>query len=312
MRESSVCIVGVLDNPSSTNVPMAFSFMKCGLKVLPVNYRTVIANQGMNFFNSYLLNIIKRYSPILVLFSKCNGIDPGIVAKCSELTKTWLFNMDPKATIERSPEVIDHARNSHFSSCTGKDIVEWFESFGVKNCYHLIQGTDQTVFRPVEVLEEYKKADISFIGTKTAERDKFIDGLRGLGWDVRAYGLGYSEKEVVNSDFAKVCAMSKFMLSMNTYNNAHSGYFSNRLVRYLSCGACTFHYDTTGTLDEFFKNGKELFYFSDIEELDHLMKMDNETACKVAMAGRDKVLNNYTWDHVIRRILNLAFAGEGK
>lgn len=306
MKESSVCIVGVLDNPASTNVSMAHSFIKLGINVLPVNYRTVISNLGMPFFEDYLINLVKRHQPKLVLFSKCNGVNPEIVAECSKFAKTWLFNMDPQATIERCPEVIDHARNSHFSSCTGEDIVEWFESFGVKNCYHIIQGTDQDVFRPVEPVDELK-ADISFIGAETEERVKMLKYLEDLGYVVRSYGVGFSDKEMVNLDFSKVCASSRFMLSMNTYNNVHRGYFSNRLVRYLSCGACTLHYDTTGSLDKFFDHNKEVFYFGDVEELTHLMMTDNETACRVAMAGRDKVLNNYTWDHIIRHILKIAF-----
>jgi len=294
----------VLDNPASTNVSMASSFIKLGLQVLPVNYRTMIAKLGISFFNSYLINLINRYQPALVIFSKCNGIDPALVAECSKVSKTWLFNMDPRATIEKCPEVIDHAKNSHFSSCTGSDIVEWFESFGVKNCYHLIQGTDQDVFKPVEPVEEFK-ADISFIGTATEERVKMLKSLAEMGIAVKAYGMGFTDKEVVNSDFAKVCSSSKFMLSMNTYNNVHKGYFSNRLVRYLSCGVCTFHYDTTGTLEEFFKDGKDIFYFGDISGLKHLLEMDNETACRAALSGRDKVLNNYTWDHIIRHMLKI-------
>src|SRR5574343_585483 len=130
--------------------------------------------------------------------------------------------MDPKPTIERCPEVIDHARNCHFSSCTAKDMVKWFESFGVKNCYHIVQGVDQDVFRPVNSVGDFK-ADISHIGTKTEERDRVKKALEDAGFVVKFYGYGYSAKGMFDHDFSKICSSSRFMLSMNTYNNIHQG-----------------------------------------------------------------------------------------
>lgn len=303
MPNAFVVIVGVLDKVGSTNIPMAASFTKFGIQVLPVNYRTIIAKQGMQFFGEYLLFIIKKYNPILTLFSKCNGVDTNIIKECGKHSVTWLFNMDPRPTIERCPEVIDHAFNSHFSSCTAKDMVEWFESFGVKNCYHIIQGIDQNVFKPVEPVEEFK-ADISHIGTKTEERDQFKKVLEDAGFITKFYGTGYSSKEMFGNDFNEVCASSKFMLSLNTYNNIHQEYFSNRLLRYVACGVCTLHYDSTNSLDKYLTNGKEVLYFKDSNELVNILKnITDEKACEIAMAGRDKALNNYTWDRIIYDML---------
>jgi len=41
MPNAFVVIVGVLDKVGSTNIPMAASFTKFGIQVLPVNYRTI-------------------------------------------------------------------------------------------------------------------------------------------------------------------------------------------------------------------------------------------------------------------------------
>lgn len=296
-----ICIIGVLDVVGSTNIPMALSFAKQGYAVIPVNYRTIIGRFGMSFFESHLLHICKTMKPELMLFSKCNGINSSIVEECGKYTKTWLFNMDPKKTIERCMEVINHAKVSHFSSCTGVDIVEWFESFGVKNCYHIIQGTDPDVFKPVTPVEELH-ADISLIGSRNAERDRYKDFLTKLGYDVKFYGPGYSN-EMVNSDFAKVCSSSKFMLSIDSESSQHKEYFSNRLVRYLSCGVCVLHLDPLHTLDKYFQHGKEILYFDNEEMLHSLLQGTNEVG-KIALSGRDRVLNTLTWDHTIKQILD--------
>lgn len=305
MPDQFVIFVGVLDREGSTNIPMAASFTKLGIQVIPVNYRTIISKQGLIFFEEYLMFLVKKYKPILTLFSKCNGIKPEIVSECSKYSVTWLFNMDPKPTIERCPEVIEHAKNSHFSSCTAKDMVEWFESFGVKNCYHMIQGIDQDVFKPIDPVEEFK-ADISHIGTKTPERSDFKKALEDAGFSVKFYGMGYSPKEMFDNDFNKICASSKFMLSMNTYNNIHQEYFSNRLLRCIACGTCTLHYDSTNSLNKYLTNGKEVLYFKDSDELINILKnTTDEKACEIAIAGRDKVLNNYSWDRIIYTMLSI-------
>jgi len=302
MTEPYVALVGVMDKRGSTNIPMAVSLMKMGFKVLPINYRTIIAQKGMQYFEDYMLYIMTKYKPVLTIFSKCNGIDSKIISDCNKYTVTWLFNMDPKITIENCPEVIEHAKVAHFASCTGEDIAEWFEQNGVKKCLHIIQGYDQNTFKPVLPVEEFK-ADISHIGTKTPERDRFKKVLEEAGYSVKFYGLGYSEKEMLDDDFAKICSSSKFMLSMNTYNNVHIGYFSNRLLRCLGCGVCTFHYDSTGSLGRFFEDKKDIFYFSGEEDLLKLMKTSDEESCRVAMSGYTTVVKNYTWGYIISTIV---------
>lgn len=303
-QKKYVCIVGVLDKYGSTNIPMAVSFMRHGYHVLPINYRTIIATKGMEFFENLLLYTVNVYRPELVLFSKCNGINPELVSKCSERSITYLFNMDPRPTIERCPEVLEHARRAHFSSCTAKDMVEWFKEEGVENCYHIIQGVDPYIYKPIEPVEKYR-ADISFIGTRTPERDHYKELLENNGFKVKFYGNGYGS-EVVEEEFAKVCSSSRFMLSINTYNNLHTEYFSNRLVRYLACGVCTLHLDSTGSLEKYFRDHKDVIYFSDESSLlNSLSTMNDDDAGRIAMSGRDRVLKSFTWDHTINTILKI-------
>uniref|UniRef100_A0A6M3IXY4 Putative glycosyltransferase n=1 Tax=viral metagenome TaxID=1070528 RepID=A0A6M3IXY4_9ZZZZ len=302
--KKTVIICGVLNKRGSTNIPQALSFIRFGFNVIPINYRTIISEYGMEYFGNLLIYIINKTNPVLVLFSKCNGVDPDIIKRCNKLTKTWLFNMDPISTIKRCPEVIEHARNAHFSSCTGGGVVEWFREQGVDNCVHIIEGLDYTIFKPVEPVDEFK-AEISFIGTSTQERSRYKKLLEEAGIDVRFYGTGYSNKEMIEEDFAKICSSSKFMLSINTQNDIPM-YFSDRVLRYLGCGSCVLHFDPIGTMDKFFKIGDEILTFKyDSELLEVINNTNIESAGKIALAGREKVLMNYTWDHSVATILNI-------
>jgi len=297
-----VILVGVCNKLGSTNVSQAKAFIQAGYKVIPINYRTVIQNYGMDFFEKILIDTVKKSKPSLVLFAKCNGINPELVKECNKYSKTWLWNMDPRPTIERCPEVIQHAKNATYSSCTSMDMVNWFKGKGVDICHYILEGFDYDILSPTEIFDEYK-VDISFIGTKTEERDKYKLELENAGYSVKFYGPDYSGGFVTGKEFAKVCSSSKFMLSLNTYNNIPN-YFSDRLILFTGCGACTLHLDSTKTLNNYFKDGEEVIYFSDIKDL--LLKLNetnDEKACEIAFKGREKTLREYTWDHSIYSIL---------
>ncbi len=300
MTKGNILIVGVLDKKGSTNISQAKSFMRFGWNVIPINYRTIIANYGYGTFENTLMYAVEKYRPSLVMFCKCNGVNPELVKRVTQRTKTWLWNPDPIQTIERCMEVVEHAKNATYSSCTGYGVAKWFAEQGVKNCYHIFDGLDYDIFKPVEPDESYR-AEISFIGTRTAERDRFIDFLKAIGYDIKTYGQGYG-KVVIDDEFAKVCCSSKFMLSINTYNDIEC-YFSNRLLRYMGCGACVLHYDPTETLKKVFDDGSEILFFKDESELQDKLKIKDPW--KIGLNGMNKVLSSLTWDHTIANILNI-------
>jgi len=301
-----VLLVGVCDVKGSTNIAQAIAFAKHNLNVVPINYRTIITKHGMQYFSELMIYAIKKFNPYLVLFSKCSGVPTKIIKKCTELSTTFLWNPDPKPTIEHVPEVIEHARNCTYSSCTSKSVAEWFESCGVEKCHHIIEGLDYDVLRPVELDKNYE-ATISFIGTKTEERDKYYVHLKKAGYNTKFYGPDYSGAEVVDDEFAKVCSSSKYMLSLNTYNNIPY-YFSDRIIRLLGCGSFVFHLDNTGTLNDYFQDMKEIVYFSDENDLLEKIKMieaDEELYKSIATAGYDRVMREYTWDNTIQQIIKV-------
>lgn len=301
--DKKVIIVGVLDKLGSTNLYMAKSFMKLNMEVVPINYRTVINNYGADYFYKLLMYEIDQVSPDLVLFSKCNGISPDIVKSCSNRTKTWLWNMDHHNTIQKVPEVLKHAKFATFSSCTSPATARWFEERGVKKCHHIFEGVDTSIFKPVDPVDDLV-ADISFIGSATEDRTTYKEVLNKV-MNAKFYGLGYND-EVVDEEFAKVCSSSKCMLSLNVHNN-EPDYFSDRVFRYLACGVCTFHLDRTGTLNKWFKDGKDIVYFKDVNDLIvKLSTLTDSIAKRIGKSGRKKVMNNYTWDHTVKQIVEIA------
>ena len=306
-RQGLVVIIGVLDQTGSTNIPMALSAMQCGLRIIPVNYRTIIGKYGYTFFEHLVLSLVENEKPDLVLICKGNGIQPGLIQEITKYTKTWIYNMDPSPTMDMCPEVRENARLATFSSCTAADLAEEWRSYGA-NCFHMVQGLDEDIFRPVEAVKKYK-ADISLIGSKTLQRDEYKEYLENAGFKVKFYGHGYSKKDVLDKEFAKVCASSKFMLSLDSIAGLHTHYFSNRLIRYLGCGACTFHYDPTETLQQYFRDEEEINYFQTPQDLVARIRVLENNPIRIyqiAMNGLDLVLKHYTWDLLMKALMQTA------
>ena len=298
-----VVVVGVLDKPESTNVSMALAFIKEGYIVLPVNYRNFLAKHSQESFKEYLEYIVDAYKPELVLFSKCNGVNPSTVKSITSKCKTWLWNMDDKQTILTCKEVMEHAKHSSFSSCTSLMTVDWFKENGVENCHQIFEGVDTSIFKPVPAEEEHKTV-VSFIGTKTDERELYKKRLSDEGIAAKFYGFGF-EKEVYDKQFSQVCANSDVMLSLNVHNNVPF-YFSDRLFRYMACKVPVFHLDSTGTLNKWFKDNEDIVYFSDLNDLIHKLNTTKpDTLSKIATNGYNKVIENHTWAKTVEQILTL-------
>lgn len=297
-----VMLIGVLDQKGSTNIPMALALMNLGLNVIPINYRTLMGRYGSPFFEKLVLSITEQTKPELVLVCKGNGIRPQLIAELTQRTKIWIYNMDPQSTIDRCPEVMENARIATFSSCTASDMAEAWRKIGA-NCFHIIQGVDEEIFKPRKPVKKYK-ADISLIGSKTPIRDQAKEYFENAGIKAKFYGPGYTDKPIFEEEFAKVCSSSKYMLSIDSVVGEHKNYFSNRLLRYLSCGACTFHLDPTDSLKPIFEHDTHLVYFDTIPDLIGKMNFLNEypdKAYQIAMNGMDLV-NNLTWKNIMRTI----------
>jgi len=286
---------------------MALSLIKRGTHIIPVNYRTIIQKYGYAFFEGLVMNLVMGQRPDLVLVCKGNGIQPGLIQEITKYARTWIYNMDPGPTMDMCPEVKENARIATFSSCTAMDLAQEWQAAGA-NCFYMVQGLDEQIFKPVKPVKKYK-ADISLIGSKTPMRDEAKEYLENAGYNVKFYGPGYTDKEVLENKFAQVCASSKYMLSMDSIAGQHQHYFSNRLLRYMGCGALTFHFEPTGTLQEYFRNEEDIMYFTNLPDLVNQIRMldgNPQNAYRIAMNGMDKVLKGYTWDTCMWNLLATA------
>jgi len=308
-QSKDIVIVGVLDQPGSTNLYMAKAFEKRGYRVIPVNYRTIIQTAGPNT----LVKVLDRLSdrkPALMLFSKYNGMDSGIIAKVGmKEVKTWFWFMDGIRTLSMVPECIQHANLATYSSFTGVGVLNHVKrSLGTsENMYHIMEGIDPEVYRPT-IAYDHHVCDVAFIGTANPERVQHLEALAKAGLAVKAYGPGFNQ-EVTGVEFNMACAGAKIMLAISAEHTTDS-YYSDRIFRYGACGACVLHRFSPG-MDRAFVPGQDVLYFNGLGDLvdtavEYVKDKRAQERAMIAQNLHKKVLANHTWDNVVAQICKLA------
>jgi hypothetical protein len=307
-HRGNIVIVGVLDQPGSTNLYMAKAFEKAGFKVIPVNYRTIMANGGPNTLNQLLFRLAKD-DPKLMLFSKFNGVDSMILGKVSQKVKTWFWFMDGNDTLTRVPECIRHVSLSEFASFTGLGVLNRVKKeLGTGDgMFHIMEGIDPEVYRPT-IVDQRFECDVGFIGTSNPERVHFLNVISNAGYTVAAYGSGF-HKEVNGVHFNMACSGAKAMLALSAEYNTES-YFSDRVFRYGACASFVVHKHAPG-LEKYFGHQQDLVYFKDenslLQLLDYYIKQDKVDERKVMKQNiYNKVTSRHTWDNVIEQICSIA------
>ncbi len=269
------------------------------MNVNKINYRTIIKNRGINILYNKIISESKISD--LMIFCKCNGISESIIKEASKNCITIFYMMDAITHLKNS-EFYNKAQACDITIVTTIAMKKALKAGGVtKPIYHIIQGIDPEEFKPIEVEKKYN--DFVFIGTKSPKRDEIIGRIKDLGYSIGVYGDGYGAY-LTGDAFNKVCAGAKICLAINN-TDADIDSFSDRILRYMATGACVLTEYSEG-LENYFTNFKDLVWFKDNESLVKRIKflMENiDTRNNIAQSGYKKVLENYTWDKVVKKSL---------
>jgi len=300
----TVGVIGDMDNPESTNVPLSKAFETLGYHGEAFPFRTAVREIGISEANKRIVEVAHTFD--LMIFCKNNGSDPGVIRECSRRgAKTIWYMMDAVEHIERNPIYFDTAEVADICIVTSAAVKEVLIKHGVKSrILHLIQGVDTDRYFPI-ITGKPKEIDFLFIGLRTLKRDRILDRISGLGFKVEAHGPGYDG--YVNADnFNRLCSMAKVCIAINN-TNPNIDSFSDRVLRYMACGK----YVIT-------EESKDLFKYIDYsnalpfceQDLDQnfLESVLKASELKNPDHARSFVVNKYSWVHVAQTMLDLANA----
>ena len=297
---NKIGMVGVFDKEGSTNIPFSKSFINMGYPVDGLNYRTIAEQVGVEAMNLSIEDVANNFD--LIIICKGDIVLPETIKKSRErgAIVCW-YMMDSIDHINFRHEYLDLARCSDFSVVTSGAVKDLLEAHNIPNVYHILQGIDPREYHPVET-ETIN--DVVMIGQKTPWRDEIIKELRSHGIEVNACGPGYSDP-IHGNDFNIACCRAKICLNINN-TNQNIDSFSDRILRYMATRSCVVTLSSRN-LNKYFKND-EVVIWDEGKNIVGIIKdllVDTKKREAIAQKGYEKVINNYTWDHVARQIINI-------
>ena len=327
-----ILCLGIFSDPSSTNIQMAKAIKKKKGRVICFDYlnnnktdfnrfhrnilnkiekiRLPFFNKIAEFHRFYLLgnwNVnrqllheVKNNNYDLVIFPKTPSINYHLISKLNKYTRTWYFFMDPLHQALRVNAQI-YASLSTWSSATFSSVNTLFKRGGARS-YHITEGYNPEIFNPGNT-DSIKSIDIIFVGSISPKREKFIKFLRENKIKVSAFGPGWENKSIYIDDLAVKYRDAKIILNFTRGNVG----FSDRVFHAIGSRSLLIS-EYCRDLERFFKKGVHLEWFKSPEELLELIKLyinDNDLREKIANQGYNFVIDNFTWEKIVEKILNI-------
>jgi len=297
----TVCIVGVFKPSHSSSIPFSEGFKNLPnvKSVIEFDYRDFLARK-----NHMIVQHMIHLSGLcdLMIIMKGNTIPLQAIELASKKCKILLWYMDWYPQL-KSSRTISGGNFCHYRTGTGFDTAKMWAMDSSLPTYHILDGADPNVYTPTG---EEKIYDVIFIGGKDVERKVIYDFLNRQGFKVKFFGPGFT-KFISPDEFKSICSKSKIVLNISRGN--YEGYSSLRLWSVLSCGSMVLTKHIPGMVKHMKLNvGVNIEEFKNIVELKNkiIYYLKNEKEREViAKLGRQFVLDNRTWNHTAKEIVDI-------
>ena len=226
----------------------------------------------------------------------------------------------PSIHREPEPEILDLARKSTIFFINNQGQLDFFREAGCQDVRFLTQGFDPGTHYPDPNPHPRWHSEVAFIGKCRPGdgRSAVIEPL-ARRWDVKLYGLGWDEvglraarRVVYPPQYRAICAAAAIILGVDTQPDIPLC-FSNRTWLTLGCkGFLLTSY--VPQLEELFENHKHLVWYRSPEECQEMVEYylaHPEERKRIAQAGHQLTLQNYTYDHIAKRILDAFYEKMG-
>ena len=304
----SVAILGVFNNPESSNILLSNAFQNNEniISVKNIDYRDY-NRRNKDYFKNLIKDISKIYD--LIFICKGNKISTDIIKNIHDSSRVFLWYMDWWPNLMNSPEVLEYSKMCHYRSSTG------FETSGLWSCniglpvYNILDGSDINNYFPTNYNKEY---DVIFIGGCDEERSVLYNFLLKQGFKVKFFGPGFTNY-INRSEFVELCNKSKIVLNMSRSN--YIGYTSLRLWNIMACQSFVLTKQIPN-MEQLMglTPGVHLDEFSNFLELRtkiYKYLKDDSLRESIAKSARNFIINNRTWDNSVKEILQVITSNDG-
>lgn len=297
-----ICVVGVFDNNHSSSIFFAKGFEQLNnvSEVVKFDYRRTLRRDRKNIVQR-LVEISKRVD--IMIICKGNGIPTQAIKLCSTNCRVLFWMMDVYSHFNSGRQLLENSLYCGYRTATGYGTVEkWSNTINLP-VYHILDGSDKTVYYPMNIPKQY---DVTFIGASDKERDTIYEFLKKQKFSVKFFGPQFTTF-VYPKDFREICNRSRMVLNIS--RGKYSGYSSLRLWNLLACGSMVLTKiipDMTKYMG--LKNGEHVIEFKNLLDLSGKIKYyleHSEERLNIGANGLEFLLNNRTWKHSASDVINL-------
>ena len=254
-----------------------------------------------------LFPFILRFRPHLII---CNAgglsfrLEDGAFLRKLGIKLLGIALSDPDVYETTTSKI---AKNFDVFYSNNKGCVDLYRRSGARS-YHLPIATNPDFFRPVQLRPEYI-CDVLLLGAVHPDRIEPVHALVEH-FDTHVHGENWEKYGITNRGFVfgedALSALSSAKMAV-IFSRTISGYQGIKVgvFDFLSAG-CLVVTDDIPELHEYFIAGKEIVTFKDTQDLLYKIRyyLDHpQEADEIRKAGREKVINNYTWDKVWPKVL---------
>jgi len=172
------------------------------------------------------------------------------------------------------------------------------------NAYHLLVTSNAQVFKRSS---EEKKYDVSFVGTRIADRGKFVDEIKEKGFQIFTFGRGWDSGYISLEERINVYNSSKINLCfVKSYGVNTRPQMKDKMFDICMCGQFLLCEYIPG-IEEYFTIDKEIVCFRETEEaidkIGYYLNHDAEREA-IAQAGWERAQREHDQYKWLLRIFN--------
>jgi spore maturation protein CgeB len=298
-----IVLVGVFDNPGSTNIFQKIAFENLGCEVIEYNYREIASKlNGYPAMGDDLVSVSEKEKPDLVFLSKVNHLPPEVIDRLNKFTKTWYWFQDaPKVVNQiRADEFVKRAT---FASAKNYEVIEVFHKLN-NNTVFIFEGINENVYKD---FCRDRIVDVCFVGERSEWRNNYIEYLEKEGISINLFGPGWDGGPLYNEKVADEYNRAKIALNFSKSIDYHNN-VSDRVIQVMACGAMLLT-EYCEEIEKLFSRRIHLDWATSKEEMAKLIKFylkNNRRRETIASTGKDFAYENYTWKKVLEHVVRIA------
>ena len=264
-----------------------------------------------NWLNRRFEEACESFLPDIVLFVHGHHYGEAILERLKMKKIAW--HIEPDDFVKLESEAAPFDIYTSFSSTT----VKRLEEAGKATAY-ICHGVNLNSFFPRPATP--KLYDLSFVGNWSPWREETLQAILSVTHNVVLYGPTWKRKSSIpRSLFKKIYCGEKIegaalnllynqsKVVLNAQRERQANGLNMRYFEVTAANACLLT-DSVPELEDHFTPNVHLCVYKNCDELVQTLRnllVNDELLSAIARKGYQKVVDNYTYDHLVQKLLNL-------